>query len=398
MHYKRDNIFGKLTNHAGIGVALPIFLASCFYVFCLYFWLGGVFVVNNHAQIVPLRLPSWDEMKWWLGRPDTAWYFSIMEGGYKAAQYSSTSQANWAFFPAYPLLVRFLSQGFSREGTLAIGWFISLVFYALATWLFCLLLLMDYTKEIVTRSLILLCFYPFAFSLMTFGPDSLLLLSACAAIYFGRQGNWLLAGLSAGIASATRIQGVLLVPCVLYMYSREKHFQWRRFDRSCLGLLIAPSGLIAFAVYLWHLTGNPLAFAGIQAAWGNEIAYPFAFLVDFLREPAVVAHSGWDPALFSVVATCALAPLLFWSWKSGQVPVEYSIFFSLQFLVLTCRTSTLGNLRYITGCFPFFLILGIVAKRQMVFSLLLALFAGFLGIFAVLFSSSHQLGYNFVIF
>jgi hypothetical protein len=62
--------------------------------------------------------------------------------------------------------------------------------------------------------------------------------------------------------------------------------------------------------------------------------------------------------------------------------------------------STLGNLRYATDCFPFFLALAILAKRSLVFSLTLATFAGFLGLCASLFAAGqqHHPGYHFMAF
>jgi len=44
----------------------------------------------------------------------------------------------------------------------------------------------------VTRALVLLCFFPFVYSLAVFGPDSLLLCTVCAAFYYAHRGNWTL--------------------------------------------------------------------------------------------------------------------------------------------------------------------------------------------------------------
>jgi hypothetical protein len=82
------------------------------------------------------------------------------------------------------------------------------------------------------------------------------------------------------------------------------------------------------------------------------------------------------------------------------MPLEYSLFFALQLVVLTCRTSAMSNLRYVTGCFPAFLALAVLVKRPVAFSLLLALFAGFLGLFAALFAAGqqHHPAYHFAAF
>jgi hypothetical protein len=376
-----------------VHIALPVFFASCL-CFFVFAWIGSIFVSNPQADIVPLRLPAWDELKWWLGRPDTGFYIGIAENGYKSAPYSSAEGANWAFFPAYPLLLRLLAHGRSPEFYLVAGFGLSLFFYGWGVWYFCRLLLRDYDPQTVARSLILFCFYPLAFSLAIFGPDSLLFLTVCAAFDSARRGRWTIAALAAGIACATRVQGVLVVPCLIYMYLRTREF------RSLPILLLSPVGLLAFAWHLWRITGNPLAFIGIQRAWNNSPSYPFAFLVRFFHEPVLIGSSGWDPELLTVVVTCALLPLSIWSLKERRMPTEYVMFFALQLLVLTCRTSTMGNLRYVTGCFPCFLALGILMKRPVAYSLILAVFAGFMGLFIALFAAGqqHHPGYHFAAF
>jgi Gpi18-like mannosyltransferase len=380
-------------------IAAPVFLASCACIF-LFFWLGSVFVSTPQADIVPLRLPTWDEAKWWLGRPDTGFYIDIAENGYKAAPWSSAVGTNWAFFPAYPLILRLLAHGRSPEFYLVTGFALSLAFYALGVWYLVSLLLNDYDGETVTRAVILFCFYPFAFSLAVFGPDALLLLTVCAAFHSARQNRWIIAGFAAGIACVTRVQGVLVVPCLMYLYLKKRNFDWKQTDRNFLPLLLSPIGLLAFSWHLGRLTGNPLAFIGIQRAWNNAPSYPFAFLVNFLHAPALIDNSGWNPAFLTVIVTCAMTPLAIWAWKKQLMPIEYCLFFALQLIVLTCRTSTMGNLRYVTGCFPFFLALGILTKRTATYSMLLAMFAAFFGLFAALFAAGqqHHPGYHFAAF
>jgi hypothetical protein len=373
-------------------IAGPVFAASCVCVF-LFFWLGAALVANPHGELT-LQLPGWDQAKWWLGRPDTAYYIGIVRDGYKAARYSSREAANWAFFPAYPILVRLLADGRAPEFLLAVGFGLSLSFYACGTWLLGRLLLLDFDTETVTRTLLLFCFYPLAFSLGIFGPDSLLFLAASAAFYCARKGRWPMAALATGIASITRVQGVLVLPCLLYMCWRSRP----KIDRRFAWLAVAPLGLAAFAWHLWRLTGNPLAFVGIQRAWNNSPSYPFAFLVDFLRSPKLIGSDGWDPTVLTVAVTCGATGLALWSWRRRQMPLEYCLFFALQVVVLTCRSSAMGNLRYATGCFPFFLALGITSKRTVIFGVLLAVFAGFLGLMAALFGAGHHTGYFFAAF
>src|SRR5438094_880947 len=111
--------------------AARIFVASCLCIF-VFFSVGSIFVSTPHADIVTLRLPAWDEAKWWIGRPDTGFYIDIAQRGYKAAPYSPAVGTNWAFFPAYPLLLRLLVHGRSEDTYLVAGFLLSLFFYGLS--------------------------------------------------------------------------------------------------------------------------------------------------------------------------------------------------------------------------------------------------------------------------
>src|SRR5579862_3992939 len=137
------------------------FVASCFCIF-IFFWVGSIFVSTPQADIVALRLPTWDEAKWWIGRPDTGFYIDIAEHGYKAGPYSPAVTANWAFFPAYPLLLRLVVHGRSAATYLVTGFLLSVLFYGLSVLYLRKLLLIDYNDDTVIRATLLLCFYPFA--------------------------------------------------------------------------------------------------------------------------------------------------------------------------------------------------------------------------------------------
>jgi hypothetical protein len=61
---------------------------------------------------------------------DSGWYETIVDHGYEARAFSTDRQANWAFFPLYPLLTRFLGPKnvVGRSGNHWIGFLLSNVF------------------------------------------------------------------------------------------------------------------------------------------------------------------------------------------------------------------------------------------------------------------------------
>ena len=380
---------------AEVSGSIRIFLFAFLYIW-IFFWLGSVLIANPENPSVPLQLPQWSDAIWWMGRPDTGWYWEIIEQGYEQRAFSADQPANWAFFPAYPLLVKLLTPVLSLNSSpsalehLAVGWVLSVTFYFLLLLSLWILLSLDFDNETVFRSGVLLAFYPFSYGMAAFGPDSLALLCVCVSLYCARRESWLWAGLLGAVASATRAQGILLAPVLAYLYFRSRRDGRNHSKTALFGLALAPSGLLLFMAFLYQRTGNPFAFLQIQSMWENAITYPFSFAVKFFREPSLVGNNGWNPELLSVLFTASVPVILLWAWKGRKMPREYLLFFALQMLVLISRESTLGNLRYLLGNFPYFLALGILTKNTQVFTFILVLFAGFLGLFAALFASGYR--------
>jgi hypothetical protein len=142
--------------------------------------------------------------------------------------------------------------------------------------------------------------------------------------------------------------------------------------------------------HLSSKTGNAFAFSDIQYAWVNSAAAPFAAIASALETPRIVGHYGWNPEILSIIFTLSIIPVLVWAFASRKIPFEYTLFATLQFLVLVSRESTLGNLRYILGIFPYFLVLAVWGKSTKVFLLILAIFTGGLGLFLALFASGYH--------
>lgn len=390
------------------------FLASWLLVLGICY-LSNTLISNKDAEQVPLQLPpfgdtaQWntyeydtdssirfppvsDALRWMLGT-NTGWYLTIIEGGYKRSPFSSDTQANWAFLPVFPLLVRAITPAASTLNYLVAGWLLSVTFYFLSLYALRCLLALDFDPETASRSLLLLAYYPFSFNLMIFGSESLFLFLVCAAFYAARKQRWWVCGLLAGIASATRVQGALLSVPFAYMYLRSKDFQWRKLDRSGLGLFLAPAGIVLFMFHLYRLTGNPLAFLQIQSQWGNSLSYPFASIYKFLKSPHIISHHGWDVQILSVLFTLSVVPLLVWVWRRQKISTEYTLFLALQLFVLVSRTSTISNLRHLLGAFPYFLALGIFGENPRVFLLLLVFFASLLGLFVALFANGFRVAF-----
>jgi len=187
------NLVTKVKNNRKI--LLNLFLIFLIYEFVIYLL---TFLTNYHDLRVPLGNFSLIAS---LVRWDSFHYLEIINNGY--------SYPHMAFFPLYPLLVKFTN--FFVVDIIWSGLMVSWISLFLAIFfLFKLIVLKLKDKNIAYLSIIFLLIFPFAIFYSTIYTEALFLFLTVAAFYFSEKRNWLLVGLFACLASATRIFGILL--------------------------------------------------------------------------------------------------------------------------------------------------------------------------------------------
>jgi hypothetical protein len=92
----------------------------------------------------------------------------------------------------------------------------------------------------------------------------LFLLLTLAAVAAAQRAQWAVMAVLFALAALTRLPGVILiVPLGIAIGER---YGWR-IHRYWMWLIPGPAALAAYFVYLWWLTGDPLAYPHAQAAW-----------------------------------------------------------------------------------------------------------------------------------
>src|SRR6266516_1840451 len=215
-------------------------------------------------------------------RWDAGWYLDIATGGYRYTPDDSNVQQNVVFFPAYPMLVR---AGGRLLGGKIVAYVIAGTVISLAAFLGALIYLYLFTRDALgadtaRAALWLMATYPFAVYFGAIYTESLFLLGVVATFYhftkqqFGRAACW---GCLVGL---TRLNGALLsVPLValalsrflpaLLVRARDGVAEWnpsiptrdRTLAKALGAALVPPLGLVVYAVFVWQMTGNPLAWA-----------------------------------------------------------------------------------------------------------------------------------------
>jgi hypothetical protein len=163
----------------------------------------------------------------------------------------------------------------------------------------------DFNRKLARRSLKYLYLFPVSFILSGVFTESLYLCLTLLCCYLAKQQRWWPAGTAGLLLSATRPLGVLIaLPLAVeywYRHARKakstgEFDEFRDFTRvgrirsDALFLLLVPLGLLAFAAYNYHVTGDFFFFKTNQAAWDREISNPLRVLIEALRQGMAEAH------------------------------------------------------------------------------------------------------------
>ncbi|QQG42224.1 MAG: hypothetical protein HYV90_02810 [Candidatus Woesebacteria bacterium] len=318
------------------------------------------------------HLPYW---VWGFGNFDGVHYLRIAQDGY-LAQYSQ------AFFPLFPILIRFFSIIFPRVVNLDTVFFtdpaffysgiiLSNLFFLAALYILFKLINIDFKKEIAFYTVIFLLVFPTSFFFGSIYTESLFLLLTVSSIYFIRKGNFFWGAILISLATITRITGVLLIPLYLIevFQSRNKiNYIWT---------LIAPLGLFAYMYFLKSAFNDPLYFLTAQPIFGagrsgtDLILLPqviYRYIKIFLTTSIVTLP--FFNAFIEFVFTLIPLTILIVFFKKMRFSYW---FFSLSSLLLPTLTGTFSSMpRYVLMSMVFIFPYLIIRFRKYVTPFILA--------------------------
>lgn len=324
------------------------------------------------GKTLPGALLSWD----------AAWFHTTITDGYPHVAVSGQgpeAQNTIAFFPLYRMLARTVSDitGWSALGA---GMAVSLVFGAVAAVLLWMLAERLVGRQAADRAVAFFCFFPASYVLMTLYSEAVMLAFSLGCLLALQQRRWALAGLCAGLATAARPNAVVLVACCAWAAGRAiwKHREWR----SLIAPMLAPAGILGYFVFLWHHTGEFLAWLHVQyAGWGySEVDRLTAFksLKYLVHEPL----SDMNNLMTAVAFVVAIAGLVFLvQWKP---PAEVTIFAVGVCLLAFGMGGPDSKLRYLMTACPLAIAAARWAHTEIRFALLLASSAVGLALYAPL--------------
>jgi Mannosyltransferase (PIG-V) len=237
-----------------------------------------------------------------VARWDSVWYLAIAHGGY------DHDAARPAFFPLYPLLVRW--TGFVTGSPLVAGALVSTAGFLVALVLLHRLVDLELGAQAARAAVFVTALFPMGFFFSAVYTEGLFLALSVGAVYAARTGRWRWAGILGALGAATRNGGVLLVLPLAALAWRERKGTERFISRRQFAwVALVPIGLAAYCGWLathgldagapfeagklWfrHFTG-PLAGTrdAARAAWDG-----LRQLLSGSRTPVYFTRAGGDP-------------------------------------------------------------------------------------------------------
>ena len=328
--------------------------------------------------------PGWHNLVTAWERFDGLWFLRIATDGYVDGDGSA------AFFPLYPLMIRFLSPLLGGH-PLAAAFLIShAAAYGAMAFLY-FLTASEWDERVARRTVLYLAVFPTSFFLLSPYSEALYLLLVLACLWGARRGRWAVAGLAGAGAAATRNLGVLLVlPLVVEAFQRWwEDRAVRRLVTSVAWSALVVAGLAVYLAFWRALSGDALAPLHQQATWQREPSFPLATVVRGTREafrfvglyPGGYHLADWlivVPAMAGAVWVVVRARPMYtaYTWASLVAPLSF-----------ICPLRPFRSLpRFLLPVFPI-LWAGAVwgLRRRGVHEALVAVSAGLLALLTVLF-------------
>lgn len=328
-------------------------------------------------------------------RNDSGWYYGIAARGY---QWVEGGRGNLAFFPAYPLLMGAVGRAFG--GTQGDVYFAGIV----VSWVASMAAMgfvygtarLNLPADRAWHAALLTFVFPFAFFFGVVYAEALFLLGLSAAVFGLRTRRWWL-GIAAGaLMTATRVNGVMAVPALMWLaWVAAAPTRDRRLRALAAGLATS-LGFVAYCGYNWRVAGDPFEWYHAITRWGyypgaTVTGNPIAALVTNLAtrpyDYLVTEHAAPYDLLNGVFPALMVASLPWLWWRLGT---GYALVIAANLALPLSSGQFEGLGRYSAVLFPFQIWLaGAVAPRAL--PLVYACYGLLYGLALTMFTTLHAI-------
>jgi len=279
-------------------------------------------------------------------RWDASHYLRLAEHGYAT---SGDTRVSLVFFPLYPWLVR--GAAFFVRNYMAAAFVVSGIASIAVGLLLQKLVRLDESEAVARNTVWFLFIFPTSYFLHIAYTESLFLALTLGCFLAARNERWELAGLLGAGACLTRVNGLIL-GFALATEVIHQYWKTRRINLRWLWIGVVPLGFLG---YLWlnhEVTGDYFAFTKIMHEhWYKKFASPWFGIHDlWLRALGLNVNEG----LNELVAVAILSICTVWSWF--RLRPSYSVWITLNWVLITSTAFVLSVPRYTLTLFPVFIL------------------------------------------
>jgi hypothetical protein len=279
---------------------------------------------------------------------DAKWYTLIAQHGYPHHIVDEGHGSRWAYFPAWPLVIRGTVEVTRLSyvpATLMLSFALGLT-SAIAVWV---AVREVFGRVVADRAVLLYVFFPTAY-VLSLGYSEALFITTCGACLFALSRRyWLAAAAFAVLGGLTRNFGVVLEACVI-VAAGHAFLTTRRF-RPLLAVLMAPLGFVAWLLYSWWTVGTPFAFVQAERFWGDAhfvwFTTPILAVVDMFTGLEALKNGQVVLCVFGVAFAYAGIVLLAKARDKGvSIPMFWWVFTIASTLAMVSSYQPDSVLRY----------------------------------------------------
>lgn len=285
---------------------------------------------------------------------DGLWYLEIVRSGYPRSIPANITyfqlEARAAFFPLYPMLVRTLDPIIPGGDTVA-ALFINFMLSIGAVVLVGVLARRLFDTTVAERAMVLFAVFPGSFVLSYAYAEALLIVLAALCLWFLLDDRWLLAGVAAALATATRPNGLALVAAcaVAALIAIHRRRDWS----SLIAPLLAPIGFVAFQIFLAAHTGESRPWFRVQSeAWREGTSFGATAISNTL---SFVSHPLASPTdALTAVSMAALVLGLWCLWRK-RLPWPMIAYIAVIVALMLVPATVTARPRFLFTAFPLFI-------------------------------------------
>jgi Gpi18-like mannosyltransferase len=292
-------------------------------------------------------------------RWDSLHYLKIANSWYGNTE---NTQFLLCYFPLYPFLIA--TGGIIFHDEFVSGLVVSNVSFAVA--LVCLhrLVSLDFDRGIARLAVLFCAIFPAAYFFHVIYTESLFFALMLGTLYCARLGRWWYAGILGMLAALTRLNGIVLIPVLMFEYFYQLGFDWRSI-RWKLFLTMLP--LVAMLIYLivnWNLTGDPFMFLKIQKIhFCREVSWPFSgFSYDF--NSLLTRNVSERFFISGEQILCFIGTLLLIVWSAVKLRPSYTLMMCLLWILTFCYSYWTSVPRFVMMFFPIYIFLGKISEKN----------------------------------